>query len=320
MNEKAYAKINLSLDIVGRADNGYHTLRMIMQSIGLHDDIEIEKLPYKGIELCIRDERSMCFPWETHEEAAKRRDKLPVLCREDSGFIPDDRKNLMYRAAELVIESCGLSHGVKMTLTKRIPSEAGLAGGSSDAAAVIRGINRLYALGLTDKAMQELGKKIGADVPYCINGGTALAEGIGDILTKVPRRLYMHVLIIKPKQGMSTPEAYAEYDRLAADKNAHIIYPDTDGVKYAAEENDAERLFDSIGNVLEAVVEEKVPVITKIKADLVRKGAGAACMTGSGTAVYGLFESAEIMHAAALSFAGCGYLDQLSDVIETEFM
>lgn len=320
MNERAYAKINLSLDIVGQTDNGYHKLRMIMQSIGLHDDIEIEKLPYKGIELSVDDARSQCFPWETHDEAAERKAKQAVGSSPARSFIPTDQKNLMYKAAEMMLDHCGLESGVRMRLTKRIPSEAGLAGGSADAAAVIRGINNLYELGLSDETMREIGVRIGADVPYCINGGTALAEGIGDVLTPAARRLYMHVLLIKPKQGMSTPLAYAAYDRLAADKNAHIIYPDTDGVRRAVEEGDAELLSESIGNVLELPVENEVPIISVIKADLIRKGALASCMTGSGTAVYGLFESAEIMHAAALSFADSGYIDQLSDVIETEFM
>lgn len=320
MNERANAKINLSLDIVGQTDNGYHKLRMIMQSIGLHDDIEIEKLPYRGIELSVTDERGAGFPWETHDETAERMARLAVEGSRETDHIPADHKNLMYKAAELVIDHCGLDTGVRMRLTKRIPSEAGLAGGSADAAAVIRGINRLYALGLGDDAMREIGVKVGADVPYCIKGGTALAEGIGEVLTPISRRLYMHVLLIKPKQGMSTPLAYAAYDRLAADENAHIIYPDTDGVRRAVEEGDTELLCESVGNVLQLPVEREVPLISVIKEDLIRKGALASCMTGSGTAVYGLFDNAEIMHAAALSFRDCGYIDKLSDVTETEFM
>lgn len=305
MNIKANAKINLSLDIIGTDERGYHKLRMLMQSISLCDEIELDNTSEPGIHIQITDERGL---------DGSDRSILPV--------IPTDKRNLMYRAAELMMEQYGINDGIEMKLIKRIPSEAGLAGGSTDAAAVLKGMNELFRLGLSDDKLRELGVNLGADIPFCIMGGAALAEGIGEKLTAIDNKCSLHVLIIKPKQGISTPTAYAEYDRLlaASSISTQSEHVDTDGLISALENGDCTSLFKKIKNVLEAPVVNKLPVIDRIKADLVAYGAGASAMTGSGSAVYGLFTDVESMRQAAGYFRKCAYIDEISDIIETEFV
>lgn len=305
MNIKANAKINLSLDIIGTDERRYHKLRMLMQSISLCDEIELNNTSEPGIHIQITDERGL---------EGSDRSILPV--------IPTDKRNLMYRAAELMMEQYGINDGIEMKLIKRIPSEAGLAGGSTDAAAVFRGMNELFKLGLSDDKLRELGVNLGADIPFCIMGGAALAEGIGEKLTAIDNKCSLHVLIIKPKQGISTPVAYAEYDRLfaAASISTQSEHVDTDGLISALENGDCTSLFKKIKNVLEAPVVNKLPIIDRIKADLVTYGAGASAMTGSGSAVYGLFTDVESMRQAAGYFRKCAYIDEISDIIETEFV
>ena len=305
MNIKANAKINLSLDIIGTDERGYHKLRMLMQSISLCDEIELDNTSEPGIHIQITDERGL---------DGSDRSILPV--------IPTDKRNLMYRAAELMMEQYGINDGIEMKLIKRIPSEAGLAGGSTDAAAVLKGMNELFKLGLSDDKLRELGVNLGADIPFCIMGGAALAEGIGEKLTAIDNKCSLHVLLIKPKQGISTPTAYAEYDRLlaASSISTQSEHVDTDGLISALENGDCTSLFKKIKNVLEAPVVNKLPIIDRIKADLVTYGAGASAMTGSGSAVYGLFTDVESMRQAAGYFRKCAYIDEISDIIETEFV
>ena len=305
MNIKANAKINLSLDIIGTDERGYHKLRMLMQSISLCDEIELDNTSEPGIHIQITDERGL---------DGSDRSILPV--------IPTDKRNLMYRAAELMMEQYGINDGIEMKLIKRIPSEAGLAGGSTDAAAVLKGMNELFKIGLSDDKLRELGVNLGADIPFCIMGGAALAEGIGEKLTAIDNKCSLHVLLIKPKQGISTPTAYAEYDRLlaASSISTQSEHVDTDGLISALENGDCTSLFKKIKNVMEAPVVNKLPIIDRIKADLVTYGAGASAMTGSGSAVYGLFTDVESMRQAAGYFRKCAYIDEISDIIETEFV
>lgn len=346
MNIKANAKINLSLDIIGTDERGYHRLRMLMQSISLCDDIELIRSSEPGIHIEIRDERG---------RDCGGSGLLPA--------IPEDKRNLMYRAAELMRERFDIKDGVVMKLVKRIPSEAGLAGGSADAAAVLKGMNELYGLGLSEDRLKELGVSLGADIPFCILGGTALAEGIGEKLTPIDNKCRPYVLIIKPRQGISTPLAYAEYDRLnaitvpkadiastdTADDGRHISedshtnradgiaaaenvsavsnitstqseHIDTDGLIKALQNGDCTSMFRKISNVLETPVINRLPLIERIKADLIAHGAGASIMTGSGSATYGLFTDAELMHQTAACFRKCAYIDEISDIIEAEFV
>lgn len=296
MNMKAFAKINLSLDIIGVRDNGYHELRMLMQSVSLHDDVELIINDKGRVELTIVDERG-----------------------EAAGEIPADSSNLMCRAAELMRERFGIKRGVSMKLYKRIPSEAGLAGGSADAAAVLKGMNELFELGLDKKQLMELGVKLGADIPYCIMGGTALAEGIGDVLTPIDNKCYLHALLVKPKEGMSTPKVYSAYDRLIAE-GAKVVHPDTNGLIEALESGDCTLVYERVANVLELPVREEINIIDRIKKDLIIFGAGASAMTGSGSVVYGLFADREKMHEAKLKIEKTDYSHKLFNVLETDFI
>lgn len=296
MNMKAFAKINLSLDIIGVRDNGYHELRMLMQSVSLHDDIELIKNDNELVDLTIVDERG-----------------------EAAGEIPADSSNLMCRAAELMWGSFGIKQGVSMKLHKRIPSEAGLAGGSADAAAVLKGMNELFELGLGTKQLMELGVKLGADIPYCIMGGTALAEGIGDVLTSIDNKCHLHVLLVKPKEGMSTPKVYSAYDRLIAE-GTKVVHPDTNGLIEALESGDCTLVYERVANVLELPVREEINIIDRIKKDLILFGAGASAMTGSGSVVYGLFADREKMHEAKLKIEKTDYSHKLFNVLETDFI
>lgn len=304
MNTEARAKINLCLDITGRMDDGYHSLSMIMQSLELHDDIELYKLPKGQIELSVTDLRGQSL-------------------EKKSDAIPTDRGNLMYRAAELMTEHFDIDGGIGMKLTKRIPSQAGLAGGSADAAAVIRGMNELYELKRSQQELMELGLRLGADIPYCISGGTALAEGKGELLTAIDTDIRLNVLLIKPCAGLSTPKVYGDYDRLTDGPDGariDIHHPDTKAAQAALISGDRAALYANIGNVLEYAVIPQLPLIDIIKKDLIAQGAEISCMTGSGSVVYGLFENAEDMHTAAEHFKSIEYIEQLSDVIETYFI
>ncbi len=302
MNIKANAKINLSLDIIGRDERAYHLLRMIMQSISLCDDIELIKLDEPGINISVKDERGT-----------------------GNSIIPADKSNLMYKAADELMRLCGINEGIDIRLIKRIPSEAGLGGGSADAAAVLKGMNELYALGLSEAQLMQLGLKLGADIPFCIQGGTALAEGIGEKLTAIDNHCHMYVLLIKPRQGMSTPKVYAAYDELTAlhgsgTLSAQPEHVDTDGLKAALTEGDCISMYAKIKNVLEPPVISEIPLIERIKADLLGCGAEAAAMTGSGSVVYGLYTDADSMQHAAEFIRVCDYFNEISDIIESEFV
>ena len=310
MNIKANAKINLSLDIIGRDERGYHKLRMVMQSISLCDDIELNISDEAGIRLTVQDERAQgCVTENTAGNV----------------FIPADRQNLMYRAAEALMEDCNLNAGIDMKLIKRIPSEAGLGGGSADAAAVLKGMNELFALGLGDEKLREIGLKLGADIPFCIMGGTALAEGIGEKLTSLDNRCRLYVLLIKPRLGMSTPKVYAAYDELTGMYGKGIIsaqpeHADTEGLVKALAKGDCTSVFKKIKNVLEEPVIRKIPLVEQIKADLISLGAGAAAMTGSGSVVYGLFTDEDKMQLAEEYICKCDYLNEISEIIKSEFI
>lgn len=254
IKEKAYAKINLGLDVVGKED-GYHLVKMIMQNIGIYDELTFQKQA-EGISLRI-----------------------------DSLELPTDGNNLVYRAAKLVKEEYGIHEGVRIHLKKRIPIAAGLAGGSSDAAAVFKGMNKLFALGMCIEDMCRLGVRIGADVPYCILGGTALAEGIGEKLTPLPDAPGAVVLLAKPDISVSTKEVYQQL---------HVeelkFHPDIDGMTKAVLRHDLNGILDRMSNVLENVTIAKYPVIDEIKSFMKEHGAVEALMSGSGPTVFGIYK------------------------------
>ena len=259
----AYAKINLALDITGKRPDGYHEIKSVMQELSLHDhvDLEINADPF-----------------------------VKLFVTGAGTEIPTDVTNAAVKAANLMRETFRIPEGVSIHITKRIPAAAGLGGGSADAAAVIRGMNALFGLGLDTGRMAELGAKIGADVPFCVPGGTALAEGIGEKLTALPAMPEFSVLLVKPSEGVSTKEAYEAFDTLPS-----VPHPDVDGAAALLRgkpEKNAQWLKafrNHCGNVLEAAAGEKLPVIPEIRTALEENGAEFCMMSGSGSCVYGLF-------------------------------
>ena len=257
MDLKALAKINLGLDVLGRRENGYHDVRMVMQSVYLYDNVRLEAREEPGIELS-----------------------------SNLYYLPDDSGNIAYKAAQMMIEEFHLEGGVRITLDKHIPVAAGMAGGSSNAAAVLFGMNRLFGLELTRQELMERGVQLGADVPYCILRGTVLAEGIGEKLTVLPSIPKCAVLIAKPPVSVSTRVVYE-----ALDSKEIVKHPDIDGLIRALEEGSLKHAAACMGNVLEDVTIPKYPVIREIKQEMLEAGALNAMMSGSGPTVFGLFEN-----------------------------
>lgn len=256
MKLKARAKINLGLDVLGKREDGYHEVRMIMHTIDLYDKITLSLLPEEEIRL------------ETNLH-----------------YLPADEGNLACRAAKLLMDEFHPGQGVHIRLSKYIPVAAGMAGGSSDAAAVMVGVNRLMQLNLSKRELMERGVKIGADVPYCILRGTALAEGLGEKLTPLPALPGCHILIAKPKVYVSTKFVYGN---LRADELTE--HPDIDGQIEALRRGDLRALAGRMGNVLETVTIPEYPVIQKLKDAMMEHGALNAMMSGSGPTVFGLFD------------------------------
>ncbi len=262
---EAYAKINIGLDVTGQRDDGYHLVRMIMQSIDLCDTVTLEKSEKPGISLTIEA-----------GEAGR-----------DVSMIPVDDRNLCVKAAKAMLDAAGLSEeeGVRIHLVKRIPSEAGLGGGSADAAAVLHGMNVLFGLHETTEHLAKIGLPLGADIPFCVYGGTMLAEGIGEKLTPIdPPFCDATVLLVKPDFGESTGGVYTALDAIC-----DPLHPDIDAMQEAIMEGDIHRLGKVMGNILEEVVFEKSPKLEKIKEDIIRCGSLGALMSGSGATVYGIF-------------------------------
>ena len=261
---KALAKINLGLDVVRRRDDGYHEVRMIMQTINLFDRLEIKKIKESAIKI-----HTNLF------------------------FLPVNENNLVYKAAKLLIDEFGIQEGVSVGLTKKIPVAAGMAGGSTDAAAMRFGMNRLFGLGLSKKQLMERGVKIGADVPYCIMRGTALAEGIGDKLSPLPEMVKCPVLIAKPQISVSTKFVYQNLK--LDDKTVH---PDIDRLIEDIRNKDLKAVSDHMGNVLESVTIPNYPVISQIKEQMMDSGAVGSMMSGSGPTVFGLFDDSRTAQLA----------------------
>ena len=251
---KSYAKINLTLDVLGKLPNGYHEVRMIMQTVNLFDLIIVDKVQ-RGV-------------------------RISTNCK----YIPTNEKNIAYKAAMLFFEKSGLQGGTKILIRKNIPVSAGLAGGSGNAAAVLCALNILYGMPFSDAEIYELAENLGADVPYCITGGTCLAEGIGEKLTKLFPIPNFPVVLVKPDVSISTAEIYRRID-----DEKDILHPDTDAALSAIESRDYEKLFGCMKNVMETVTEKICPQISTILKEMCALGAKAALMSGSGPTVYGIF-------------------------------
>ena len=276
VKRKAYAKINLALDVVGRKENGYHLVKMIMQTVDLCDELS--------------------FLDVTGEEDA------PVIqVVTDKAELGDMKDNLIYKAAGLLRDTDEVNQKVRIHLKKQIPIAAGMAGGSTDAAATLLGLNELWNLGLGKEELCRLGVRIGADVPYCIMGGTALAEGIGEELTPLPAPPKAVLLIAKPEFGVSTQYVYQHID-----KEGIEVHPDVDGMIQALEQGDLQGICSRLGNVLEQVTKKEHPQIGMIKALMNRFGAKGSLMSGSGPTVFGIFEQNAMAEEAfcAISEAG----------------
>ena len=262
---KALGKINLGLDVLGRRENGYHDVRMVMQTVYLYDRIIMKKSKTPGIRL------------ETNLY-----------------YLPVNENNLAYQAAQMLMDEFHIEEGVSIQLDKHIPVAAGMAGGSSNAAAVLFGLNRMFSLGLSQKELMERGVKLGADVPYCIMRGTVLAEGIGEILTPLSPMPKCYVLIAKPAISVSTKMVYEKLD-------SHEIedHPDIDGILAGLKAGDLKKVAGSMGNVLERVTVDAYPVIDQIKKMMIKEGALNAMMSGSGPTVFGIFEEKATARKAA---------------------
>ena len=257
----APAKINIFLDILRRLDNGYHSLFMVMQTVGLCDNVTLEKAE-SGIALTCSD-----------------------------SDIPTDEKNTAYKAAKVFFEYTNIRTGIKIDIEKNIPHEAGLAGGSADAAAVLRGMNELFETNLSSGALCSLGLKVGSDVPFCTVGGTCIVQNTGGIISQVKPLKKCFVLLVKPERGVSTAKAYADADEV------YLYHPDSVKIMDCCEKGDFEGICKYAGNVFEQVVE--VPERVEIKRIMRLHNVSLAQMSGSGPTVFGLFENKEDAEAAA---------------------
>lgn len=265
---KAYAKINLALDVIGKRSNGYHDVRMIMQTIKLYDKVTINKTSGEDIHI-----------------------------KTNLHYLPTNENNIVYQAAKLFKEMYRINDGLHINLEKRIPVAAGMAGGSADAAATLTGLNLLFHQELPLQELMKLGVRLGADVPYCLLGGTALSEGIGEILTPLIPAPNFHCLIVKPPVSVSTKFVY---DNLSLSKEQP--HPDIDGMVTAIKTGNAEGITSRLGNLLETVTLKVHPEINEIKEEMLSLGAINSLMSGSGPTVFGLFTSAAAAEKAFYSF------------------
>lgn len=265
---RAYAKINLALDVLSRRPDGYHEVKMVMQTIGLHDKLDISASDTPGIYI-----------------------------QSNAPYLPAVQDNIIYKAAKLFLETYKIDSGVNFRLDKKIPVAAGMAGGSTDAAAALIGLDRLFGTKLSDEELRAIGKQVGADVPYCLMGGTAVAQGIGEKLTRLPDAPKLPCIIVKPPVSVSTKTVY-EGLRLG-EASAH---PDVDAMIKAIESSDAKAICSGLGNILETVTIPLHPEIAQIKQMMLELGADGTLMSGSGPTVFGLFENKKQAEKAYYEF------------------
>ena len=255
MKIKAYDNVNISLDVVGKREDGYHLLSMIMQNIDLYDEIEVEK------------------------------QECGIILECNKSYVPVDNRNLAYKAAEIFKERYDIVDGVKINIEKNIPVSAGLAGGSTDAAAVLKVMNKLFNVNATEEELMELGLKLGADIPYCIHGGTALCEGIGEIITPIKPFRDKIVVLVKPAFGVSTKEVYKNFNLEKVKQ-----HPKTAEIINAIENDDLNFVASNMKNLLENVTLRKHKILIKIKEEMNACGAINSMMSGSGPTVFAFFD------------------------------
>ena len=269
---KAYGKINIGLDVTGRREDGYHLVRMIMQTVNLYDEVSVKK------------------------------QETGITVQTNRPFIPNDERNLAFKAAKAVMERYSLSEGVRIDIGKSIPVAAGMAGGSADAAAVLKGMKELFALEISEEEMDEIALKLGADVPFCLRKGTYLAEGIGEELTRLPDMPSCYCLIVNPGFGVSTKDVYKKIDAIKDPK-----HPEIDRIIEGLGRKSIENVALSMGNILELAVIPDHPQIQEIKEIMLKNGALGAMMSGSGPTVFGLFRTEDNLNRAYSAFEGEGY-------------
>lgn len=277
ITRNAYAKINLGLDVTGVLPNGYHEVKMIMQNVGIYDTLTFSE---------------------------REDDKIVVETNE--GILPTNEDNLVYKAVVLLRELTGDMRGVTIRLEKRIPIAAGMAGGSTDAAATLLGVNELLNLGLEKDKLQKESVRIGADVPYCVLGQTALSEGIGEKLTPVAAPPQAYLVVAKPDIYVSTPVVYKKLDA-----KENYEHPDIDGMIEALKNKDLDGVVKRLGNVLELVTIEDYPIVEEIKQLLIENGAMGALMSGSGPSVFAIFRDKETAEKAGKELAKANLAKQL---------
>lgn len=270
---KANGKVNLGLDVVGRREDGYHLVKMVMQSVRLYDRLEFTATKSSGI-----------------------------VIESNLRFLPTNENNLIYKAIELIRKDYGIKDGMHVKLDKRIPVAGGMAGGSTDAASTLVAMNTMFDLEIGSEKLSEYALSLGADVPYCLMGGTALAEGIGEKLTPLPAVPDAHVLLVKPPISVSTPAIYSKYDEVT-----DPVHPDIDGIIEAIGEHDLRKLCDRMGNVLEPVTTALNPVIADIEERVRRMNPAGVLMSGSGPTVFAVFSDRKAAEHAFYEFKGGEY-------------
>ncbi len=280
MKIKAYAKINLALDVVRKREDGYHDLEMIMAPIELHDLLYVD----------IIDEG--------------------IIIESNNKIMPTDKKNIMYQIANKIIERYNIEKGIKIFIYKHIPTQAGLAGGSSDGAAIIRAMNKLFHLNMTNKEMTEIGKEVGADIPFCIFEKMAYVEGIGEKLQFINTDFNCHILLVKPKSGVSTKRAFENLDL------SKVEHKSCKEMKNALENNDYQVVIDNLQNTLETPAMNIVKDIAKIKEKLINFGFDGVLMSGSGSTVFGLTRDSDIINKAFKSLRNEKYFVKKTKIKE----
>ena len=275
MNEitlDAYSKINLALDVTGKRDDGYHLVKMVMQTVGIHDRVTLRKVDGQS-------------------------ENISLTCSNPK--VPLGESNIAWKACKKVIQAKGLNAKVGIHIEKNIPMAAGMAGGSTDAAAVILGMNELFELGMSQEEMDDIAVKLGADVPFCLRRGTYLSEGIGEVLTKLEDAPECAVLVANPPFEVSTAKVYSSLDELKC-----AAHPDVDRLICTIKDKDIQSLAGAMGNILELVTEPQYEIITQIKEKMLELGCLGSMMTGSGPTVFGLFEDASKAQLAFEYFKG----------------
>lgn len=288
--QTAYAKINLSLDILGRMQNGYHIVKMVMQTIDLSDELI----------------------FETQDRECPS--SMEISFTADNGEIPAGEDNLIVRAVRRMEAKYRIRKDLKITLRKRIPVAAGMAGGSTDAAAALRAVRDLFVPEVSDRELQKIGVALGADIPYCVTGGTQLSEGIGEVLTVLPDAPQCGLVICKPSVGVSTGEVYRKYDSLE-----NVRHPDIDAQIDAISRGDLAGMCENCVNVLEEVTGAMYPQIGRIERFFENEGALVSRMSGSGPTVFSVFSTEEMAQSAAAAFKAAG-IEEDCEVISCKFI